>query len=47
MNHIAQKNEEQRSLQDQQIFYLNNAASSKRRGFSAVLGGTQLQNAHG
>lgn len=40
MEHLAEKNREQQSLQDQQTNYVNNAASNKRRGFSAVLGGT-------
>ena len=44
MDHLAKKNEEQKSLQDQQIFYVNNAANAKRRGFSAVLGGSQMKN---
>ena len=42
--HIGRKNQEQFDYQCQQINYVNNTASSKRRGFSAVLGGSGARN---
>jgi len=42
--HIGKKNQEQLDYQYQQINYVNSNANSKRRGFSAVLGGSGRGN---
>ena len=43
--HIGKKNQEQLDYQYQQMNYMNSNANSKRRGFSAVLGGSGRGNA--